>query len=151
MQKITPFLWFDGQAEEAMSFYVSVFANSRILSVTPGPNGKAMSVTCQLDGQQLYALNGGPMYTFTPAISFFVSCETQEEVDELWGKLVDGGKEQQCGWLTDRFGLSWQIIPSTLGKMLGDGDPARAGRVMTAMLQMVKMDMKRLQQAYDAE
>jgi len=149
MQKITPFLWFDGQAEEAMRFYVSVFQNSKILSVTPGPGGKAMSVTCQIDGQQFYALNGGPMYTFTPAISFFVSCETQEEIDDLWGKLVDGGKEQQCGWLTDRFGLSWQIIPSTLGKMLGDEDSAKAGRVMTAMLQMVRMDVKRLQQAYD--
>ena len=155
MQKITPFLWFDGNADEATKFYVSTFKNSKIVSVTrygdagPGPKGGVMSVTFQLEGQDFYALNGGPMYKFTPAISLFVSCKTQEEVDELWDKLVEGGAPQQCGWLTDKFGLSWQIIPTALMELLSDKDPAKAQRVMRAMLQMVKIDIAGLQRAYE--
>jgi len=157
MQKITTFLWFNGQAEEAMHFYISIFKNSKVLSVTrygdagPGPKGSVMSATFQLEGQTFYALNGGPQYTFTPAISLFVSCETQAEVDELWEKLLQGGRPNRCGWLQDKYGLSWQIIPSALGKMLGDKDPQKANRVMQAMLQMDKIDVKRLQQAYDGK
>ncbi|HXM39048.1 MAG TPA: VOC family protein [Gemmatimonadales bacterium] len=149
MQKITPFLWFDGKAEEAAKFYVSVFRNSKVVKVMPGPKGTAMGVTFQLEGQEFYALNGGPQFKFTPAISLFVNCETQQEVDELWKKLSAGGSEEQCGWLKDKYGLSWQIIPTVLGKMLGDKDPAKANRVMQAMLQMKKIDIKGLQQAYD--
>jgi predicted 3-demethylubiquinone-9 3-methyltransferase (glyoxalase superfamily) len=155
MQKITPFLWFDGKAEEAMNFYVSVFKNSKVVRVSrygeagPGPKGTVMSATFELDGQQFYALNGGPQFTFTPAISLFVNCETQQEVDELWDKLSEGGKKERCGWLKDKYGLSWQIIASALGKLLGDKDPAKANRVMMAMLQMDKIDIQRLQQAYD--
>ena len=154
MQKISPFLWFDGKAEEAMNFYVSLFKNSRVVSVTrygeagPGPKGTVMAATFQLEGQDFYALNGGPQYTFTPAVSLFVNCETQQEVDELWDKLSEGGRKDRCGWLQDKYGLSWQIIPSHLGRMLGDKDPQRAGRVMKAMLQMDKIDIKRLQEAY---
>jgi predicted 3-demethylubiquinone-9 3-methyltransferase (glyoxalase superfamily) len=157
VQKITPFLWFDGKAEEAMSFYVSVFRNSKVGRVTrygeagPGPKGTAMSATFELDGQEFFALNGGPLYNFTPAVSFFVNCETQEEVDELWAKLSEGGKEEQCGWLRDKYGLSWQVVPSVLGKMLGDKDPEKSKRVMNAMLQMKKIDIAKLQQAYDQE
>jgi predicted 3-demethylubiquinone-9 3-methyltransferase (glyoxalase superfamily) len=155
MQKITPFLWFDDKAEEAMNFYVSIFKNSKVGSITrygeagPGPKGAVMSATFQLDGQEFFALNGGPLFKFTPAISFFVNCETQEEVDELWEKLSAGGRKDRCGWLQDKYGLSWQIIPSVLGKMLGDRDAEKAGRVMKAMLQMDKIDIRRLQQAYD--
>jgi predicted 3-demethylubiquinone-9 3-methyltransferase (glyoxalase superfamily) len=155
MQKITPFLWFDGKAEEAMNFYVSIFKNSKVVRVTrygeagPGPKGTVMSATFQLEGQDFYALNGGPQYSFTPAISFFVSCETQQEVDELWEKLSAGGRKDRCGWLQDKYGLSWQIIPSVLGKLLQDKDPEKAKRVMQAMLQMSKIDIKGLQQAYD--
>jgi predicted 3-demethylubiquinone-9 3-methyltransferase (glyoxalase superfamily) len=155
MQKITPFLWFDTEAEEAMNFYVSLFKNSKVLSVTrygeagPGAKGTVMSATFQLEGQQFYALNGGPQYKFTPAISLFVSCETQKEVDELWNKLSAGGHKDRCGWLQDKYGLSWQIIPSVLGKMLGDKDPGKSGRVMKAMLQMDKIDIKKLKQAYE--
>jgi predicted 3-demethylubiquinone-9 3-methyltransferase (glyoxalase superfamily) len=155
MQKITPFLWFDGNAEEAMNLYVSVFKNSKVVSVTrygeagPGPKGTVMSATFQLEGQQFYALNGGPQYKFTPAISLFVSCKTQKEVDELWNKLSAGGHKDRCGWLQDKYGLSWQIIPSVLGKMLADKDPAKSGRVMKAMLQMDKIDIKKLKQAYE--
>jgi predicted 3-demethylubiquinone-9 3-methyltransferase (glyoxalase superfamily) len=155
MQKITPFLWFDGQAEEAMNFYISLFKNSRVLSVTrygeagPGPKGTVMSATFELEGQKFMALNGGPLFTFTPAISFFVNCETQEEVDYFWQKLSEGGKKEKCGWLKDKYGLSWQIIPSVLGKLLGDKDAEKAKRVMQAMLQMDKLDIARLQQAYD--
>ena len=155
MQKITPFLWFDDKAEEAMNFYVSVFKNSKVGRVTrygeagPGPKGTVMSATFHLDGQEFFALNGGPQYTFTPAISFFVNCETQQEVDELWEKLSAGGRKDRCGWLQDRYGLSWQIIPSVLGKMLGDKDAGKANRVMQAMLKMDKLDTKRLQEAYD--
>jgi predicted 3-demethylubiquinone-9 3-methyltransferase (glyoxalase superfamily) len=155
MQKITPFLWFDDKAEEAMNFYVSVFKNSKVGRVTrygeagPGPKGTVMSATFELDGQEFYTLNGGPHFTFTPAISFFVNCETQQEVDELWEKLSEGGKKDRCGWLKDKYGLSWQIIPSALGKLLQDKDAEKASRVMQAMLQMDKIDIKRLQQAYD--
>jgi predicted 3-demethylubiquinone-9 3-methyltransferase (glyoxalase superfamily) len=155
MQKITPFLWFDDKAEEAMNFYVSIFKNSKVGTVTrygkgrPGPKGTVMSVTFQLDGQDFFALNGGPLFKFTEAISFFVNCETQQEVDELWDKLSAGGEKSRCGWLKDKYGLSWQIIPSMLSKMLGDKDPAKAKRVMEAMLQMEKIDISRLKQAYD--
>jgi predicted 3-demethylubiquinone-9 3-methyltransferase (glyoxalase superfamily) len=155
MQKITPFLWFDGNAEEAMNLYVSVFKNSKIVNVRrygdagPGPKGSVMTGTFQIEGQEFFALNGGPKYKFTPAISLFVSCETQQEVDELWEKLSAGGHKDQCGWLQDKFGLSWQIIPTALGKMLGDKDPRKANRVMQAMLQMSKIDIKKLKQAYD--
>ena len=155
MQKISPFLWFDGQAEDAMNFYVSIFKNSKVLSVTrygeagPGPKGTVMSATFQLEGQMFMALNAGPQFKFTEAISFFVDCETQQEVDALWAKLSAGGKESQCGWLKDKFGLSWQIIPSALGRMLGDKDAEKAKRVMQAMLQMKKIDIKGLQRAYD--
>src|SRR5690349_12785245 len=135
MQKITPFLWFDGKAEEAMHFYVSIFKNSKIGSVSrygeagPGPKGSVMSATFQLEGQDFMALNGGPQFTFSPAISFFVSCETQEEVDELWEKLSEGGEKLRCGWLKDKYGVSWQIIPTDLGKMLGDKDPEKSKNV----------------------
>ena len=149
MNRITPFLWFDGKAEEAMNFYVSIFRNSKTGSVMRGPNNSVMSVTFQLDGQEFYALNGGPNYTFTPAISFFVNCETQGEVDELWEKLSAGGATNRCGWLQDKYGLSWQVIPSILGKLLGDKDPAKAKRVMDAMLKMDKIDIARLKQAHE--
>jgi predicted 3-demethylubiquinone-9 3-methyltransferase (glyoxalase superfamily) len=155
MQKITPFLWFDGNAEEAMNFYVSVFKNSKVVSVRrygdagPGPKGSVMTATFQLEGQEFYALNGGPVYKFSPAISFFVDCKSQEEVDVLYDKLSAGGEKEPCGWLRDKYGISWQIIPSALGKMLGDNDPRKAGNVMQAMLQMKKIDIKQLEQAYD--
>jgi predicted 3-demethylubiquinone-9 3-methyltransferase (glyoxalase superfamily) len=154
MQKITPFLWFDGKAEEAMNFYVSIFKNSKIVNVTrygeagPGPKGTVMSATFQLDGQEFFALNGGPQFTFSPAISFFVNCQTQQEVDELWEKLSEGGEKLRCGWLKDKYGLSWQVIPSALGEMLQDKDAQKSKRVMQAMLQMDKIDIKRLKQAY---
>ncbi len=151
MQKITPFLWFDGQAEEAMNFYVSIFKNSKILSTAPGPNGMVMMGTFQLDGQEFHALNGGPMFKFTEAISLFVNCETQAEVDELWEKLSAGGEKSRCGWLKDKYGLSWQIIPTVLGKLMQDKDPEKAGRVMQAMLQMDKIDIASLQQAYEGK
>src|SRR5713101_4700176 len=155
MQKITPFLWFDGKAEEAMNFYISIFKNSKIVSVTrygeagPGPKGTVMAATFQLDGQQFVALNGGPQFTFSPAISLFVNCEMQQEVDELWEKLSDGGEKQRCGWLKDKYGLSWQIIPSALGEMMQDKDAEKSKRVMMAMLQMDKIDIKKLKQAFD--
>ena len=144
MQRITPFLWFDGKAEEAMRFYVSVFPNSKVLSVSP------MTVSFELDGQHFYGLNGGPQHRFTEAVSFLVDCETQEEVDSYWSKLTAGGGQPgQCGWLKDRFGLSWQIIPKVLGRLMGDQDRVRAGRVMEAMLTMGKIDIAGLQRAYD--
>jgi predicted 3-demethylubiquinone-9 3-methyltransferase (glyoxalase superfamily) len=155
MQKITPFLWFDGKAEEAMHFYTSIFKNSKIGTVSrcgdagPGPKGSVMSATFQLDGQEFFALNGGPHFTFTPAISFFVDCKSQEEVDELWNKLSEGGEKGRCGWLKDKFGLSWQIIPSALGRLLHDKDPKKSGKVMQAMMKMDKIDIKGLQDAYD--
>lgn len=157
MQKITPFLWFDGRAEEAVNFYTAIFKNSRIGKVTrygdggPGPKGTVMSATFQLEGQEFMALNGGPLFTFSPAISFFVNCVTQEEVDELWEKLCDGGEPQRCGWLKDKFGVSWQIVPTALGEMLNSKDPEKSKRVMQAMLQMVKLDILRLKEAYDEE
>jgi predicted 3-demethylubiquinone-9 3-methyltransferase (glyoxalase superfamily) len=155
MQKITPFLWFDDKAEEAMNFYVSIFKNSKVVNVTrcgdagPRPKGSVMSATFQLDGQDFLALNGGPLFTFSPAISLYVNCETQEEVDELWEKLSAGGEQQRCGWLKDKYGLSWQIVPSILGRLLQDKDPGKSNRVMKAMMQMVKLDIKGLEQAYE--
>ncbi len=149
MSKITPFLWFDGQAEEAMNFYVSVFGNSKVRNVMRGPQG-VVSATFELEGQTFHALNGGPQFHFTEAISLFVDCETQAEIDTLWERLSQGGSVQQCGWLKDRFGLSWQIIPSILGKLLQDKDPGRAGRAMQAMLQMKKIDIDGLKRAADA-
>ncbi len=157
MQKITPFLWFDGKAEEAMNFYVAIFKNSKTVNVTrcgdagPGPKGTVMSATFELGGQLFMALNGGPMFTFSPAISFFVNCDNQEEVDELSEKLSEGGEKQRCGWLKDKYGVSWQIIPSILGAMLQDEDAERSSRVMSAMLQMAKIDTKGLKQAYEQE
>ncbi len=151
MQKVTPFLWFDNQAEEAMKFYVSVFKNATIISATPGPDGKVMVGSFQIEGQEFMALNGGPMYKFTEAISLFVNCETQAEVDELWEKLSEGGQTSQCGWLKDKYGLSWQIIPKKLGELMGDKDPQKAGRVMQAMLKMTKIDIAALQAAYEQE
>jgi predicted 3-demethylubiquinone-9 3-methyltransferase (glyoxalase superfamily) len=154
MQKITPFLWFDGKAEEAMNFYVSIFKNSKVGEVTrygdggPGPKGTVMSATFQLEGQEFTALNGGPQFKFSPAISFFVNCQTQPEVDELWEKLSAGGQKQRCGWLADKFGVSWQIIPSVLGELLHDKDPVKSKNVMEAMLQMEKIDIQRLKAAH---
>jgi len=154
MPKITPFLWFDDKAEEAAHFYVSLFKNSKINSVSrygdagPGPKGKVMTVAFQLNGQQFTALNGGPLFKFTEAISLMVNCETQQEVDELWDKLSAGGEKSRCGWLKDKYGLSWQIIPTALGKLMSDPDREKAGRVMQAMMQMDKIDIKRLEQAY---
>ena len=147
MQKIMPFLWFDNQAEEAAHFYTSLFKDAKVVSTTPGPEGTVMSVTFQLEGQDFMALNGGPQFTFTEAISFFVKCETQEEVDALWEKLTKGGEEGRCGWLKDKYGLSWQIVPNALGEMLQDKDPEKAGRAMQAMLQMKKIVIKDLQEA----
>ena len=155
MQKITPFLWFDGKAEEAANFYVSVFKNSKIVNMMrygdagPGPNGTVMSAIFELDGQTFMALNGGPMFTFSPAISFFVNCETQEEVDNLWEKLSQDGEKQRCGWLKDKYGVSWQIIPAILGQLLQDRDAERSKRVMNAMLQMDKIDIAGLKRAYE--
>ena len=155
MQKITPFLWFDGKAEDAMNFYMSIFPNSKILRITRygeeghGPKGTVMSGEFQLDGQEFFALNGGPQFTFSPAISFFVNCETQEEVDNFWDRLSEGGEKQICGWLKDKFGVSWQIIPRVLGEMLNDPDTEKSRRVMKAMLQMDKIDIELLKQAYE--
>jgi predicted 3-demethylubiquinone-9 3-methyltransferase (glyoxalase superfamily) len=155
MQKISPSLWFDNQAEEAMLFYTSIFKNSKIGHVErygeagPGPVGSVMTATFELEGMEFLAINGGPMFKFTEAISFFVTCETQEEVDTFWEKLTDGGEESQCGWLKDKFGLSWQIVPRQLGELLGDPDREKANRVMQAMLQMKKIDIAGLQRAYD--
>jgi predicted 3-demethylubiquinone-9 3-methyltransferase (glyoxalase superfamily) len=155
MKKITPFLWFDTEAEPAAEFYVSIFKDSQILEVTrygeagPGVSGSVMTVRFVLDGQEFIALNGGPDFKFTEAVSFSVDCKTQEEVDELWAKLTDGGEEGPCGWLKDRYGLSWQINPTVLGEMLHDPDAEKSARVMQAMLQMRKIDIAGLQKAYD--
>jgi predicted 3-demethylubiquinone-9 3-methyltransferase (glyoxalase superfamily) len=149
MPTITPFLWFDTQAEEAMNFYASIFKRSKVISVNRA-QGKVMSVEFELEDQKFMALNAGPHFKFTEAISFFVGCETQQEIDDLWAKLLaDGGAPSRCGWLKDRFGLSWQIVPNALGRMLNDKDAAKSKRAMDAMLQMEKLDLKRLQQAYD--
>ena len=154
MQKITPFLWFDGNGEEAINFYISIFKNSKIRNITrhrgemPDRKGTMISATFQLDGQEFMALNGGPQFTFSQAISFFVSCETQEEVDDLWEKLSYGGEKQRCGWLKDQYGVSWQIIPSVLSEMLNDLDTEKSQRVMNAMFQMDKIDIEGLTQAY---
>ena len=156
MQKIKACLWFDGNAEEATNFYVSVFNNSKVLSVArtgdegPGQRASVLVTTFELEGQEFMALNGGPQYKFTPAISLYVDCKTQEEVDRLWNTLIaDGGEESQCGWLVDRFGVSWQIIPRALIELMGDEDPEKAGRVMKAMLQMQKIDVAKLREAYE--
>jgi len=155
-QKITPFLWFDHQAEEAAGFYTSIFKNSRIEAVTrygeagPGPKGSVMTIAFELDGQKFTALNGGPYFQFNEAVSFVVNCETQAEVDEMWTKLSEGGQEVQCGWLKDKYGLSWQIVPSVLIEMLKDPGPERKERVTKAMLQMKKLDIAGLEAAYHA-
>ena len=154
MQKITPFLWFDNQAEEAVKFYTSIFKNSKIGNIArygeagPGPKGSVMTVEFQLEGQEFVALNGGPHFKFTEAISFVVNCKTQAEVDKFWKKLSAGGKEVQCGWLKDKYGLSWQIVPTILGELVSDKDAAKSHRVMQAMLKMVKLDIKKLKDAY---
>lgn len=148
-QKITPFLWFNDNAEDAAKFYTSIFRNSKITHVTPGPGGKAFWVSFELDGQTYYALNGGPKYKFTEAISLFVTCEGQAEVDDLWSKLTSGGgQESMCGWLKDRFGLSWQVVPTALPRLMGDPDPQKAKRVMDAMLKMRKIDIAALERAH---
>jgi predicted 3-demethylubiquinone-9 3-methyltransferase (glyoxalase superfamily) len=155
IQKITPFLWFDHQAEEAANFYASIFPNSKVVKVArygdagPGPAGSAMTVEFQLEGQTFVALNGGPHFKFTEAISFVVNCETQQEVDSYWEKLSSGGNEVQCGWLKDRFGLSWQIVPTALPRLLSDPDPIKSGRVMKAIMTMKKLDIRTLEQAYN--
>lgn len=157
MQKITTFLWFDDKAEEAVNLYVSLFKNSKIETISyygepaPRPKGTVLTVVFQLDGQQFMALNGGPHYSFTPAISLLVNCETQEEVDRLWDKLLEGGKPSRCGWLQDRYGLSWQIVPTILGKLMSDPDRKKADRVMQAMLKMDKLNIKGLEQAYKGD
>ncbi len=154
-QKISPFLWFDTQAEEAMNFYVSIFKNSSVLGITrygesgPGPKDSVMTASFVLDGQEFVALNGGPVYQFTPAISFAVNCNTQLEVDDLWQKLSDGGREDRCGWLQDKYGLSWQIVPQILIELLADPDPVKAQRVMAVMLTMQKIDIAALIRAYE--
>ena len=154
MQKITPFLWFDGKAEEAMKFYTSIFKRAKAGRVIrygeagPGPKGTVMSVAFELEGQEFLALNGGPIFTFSPAISFFVDCKTQAEVDELWEKLSAGGEKGKCGWLKDKFGISWQIVPSALGRLLHDKSPKKSKKVMEAMFKMTKLDIKALKRAY---
>lgn len=157
MQKITPFLWFNDQAEEAMQFYVSIFPDSKVKSVTrygdvgPGPKGTVMTASFQLSGQDFVALNGGPQFPFTWAISFVVDCETQEEVDSYWQKLSEGGQPSRCGWLQDKYGLSWQIVPRALPELLQDKDPAKAQRVMKAMLEMDKIDIAKLKEAAEGK
>jgi predicted 3-demethylubiquinone-9 3-methyltransferase (glyoxalase superfamily) len=156
MQKITPFLWFDGQAEEAMNFYVSIFKNSKVLSVNrygkgaPMPEGTVLTASFELNGLKFVALNGGPMYKFSPATSFVVGCEDQAEVDYYWDKLGAGGKYNQCAWLDDKFGITWQVVPNQLGQLLSDPDPVKAGRVMQTMMQMSKIDIAELQRAHAA-
>jgi predicted 3-demethylubiquinone-9 3-methyltransferase (glyoxalase superfamily) len=153
MQKINPFLWFDDQAEEAMNFYISIFPNSKVLNVSrygeagPGPKGTVMVASFELDGQKFMALNGGPQFKFNESISFLVNCETQQEVDHYWDKLTDGGQPSRCGWLKDKFGVSWQIIPTVLGELMGGPDAEKSKRVMQAMLQMGKLDIEKLKQA----
>jgi predicted 3-demethylubiquinone-9 3-methyltransferase (glyoxalase superfamily) len=157
MQKITPFLWFDGKAEEAANYYVSIFKNSKINHVSrygdagPGPKGSVMIVSFQVEGQSFTALNGGPQYKFTPAISLFVNCEDQAEVDHLWEKLSTGGATQQCGWLTDKYGVTWQIIPKALMELMQDKDPVKSQRVFEAMMKMNKIEVEDLKKAYRGE
>jgi predicted 3-demethylubiquinone-9 3-methyltransferase (glyoxalase superfamily) len=151
MQKIVTFLWYNDNAEEAAKFYTSVFKNSSIRSVNRIQEGAVMSVTFEIEGQEFYALNGGPQFNFTPAISLFVNCYSQEEVDELWEKLSDGGSKERCGWLKDKFGLSWQIVPTRLGELLYSKDPIRAQNVMVALMQMNKLDINKLEQAYNKD
>jgi predicted 3-demethylubiquinone-9 3-methyltransferase (glyoxalase superfamily) len=157
MQKITPFLWFDGNAEEAVNFYVSIFKNSKVLSIArygeagPGPKGTVMTASFQLDGQEFVALNGGPQFKFTEAISFWVRCETQGEIDEMWEKLSVGGAKSRCGWLKDKYGMSWQVVPPILGEMLQDKDAQKSQRVMAAMMQMDKIDISLLKKAYEQQ
>ena len=155
MEKIATCLWFDNQAEEAMNFYTSIFKNSKIGKVArygdsgPGPKGSVMTATFELEGRNFMALNGGPVFKFSPAISFVVNCGTQDEVDDYWNKLLEGGAPQQCGWLSDKFGVSWQIVPTILGELMADKDPAKASRVAQAMMKMIKLDIKALKQAYE--
>jgi predicted 3-demethylubiquinone-9 3-methyltransferase (glyoxalase superfamily) len=159
MRKIAPFLWFDHKAEEAANFYISIFKNSKILSITRygevaakaagRPKGSVMTVVFELEGQEFIALNGGPVFTFSPAISFVVNCKTQKEVDELWEKLSEGGEKGQCGWLKDKYGVSWQIVPTVLGEMLKDKNPKKTEKVMKGLLQMKKIDIETLKQAYE--
>jgi predicted 3-demethylubiquinone-9 3-methyltransferase (glyoxalase superfamily) len=156
-QKITPFLWFNNNAEEAINFYTSIFKNSKILNIArygdagPGPKGTVMTATFQLNGQVFIALNGGPQFKFTEAISFLVNCETQQEVDEFWEKLSAGGEKSRCGWLKDKYGLSWQVVPTILGELMSDKDREKSKRVMNAMLQMDKIDIKGLKKAYEQQ
>jgi predicted 3-demethylubiquinone-9 3-methyltransferase (glyoxalase superfamily) len=155
MQKITPFLWFDNNAEEAINLYTSLFKNSKIGPISrygeegPGEPGSFMTASFELNGQEFMALNGGPVFTFSPAISLFVNCESQEEIDHFWDKLSEGGEVQQCGWLKDKFGVSWQIVPTILGELLGDKNADKASNVMKSMLQMVKLDIEGLKKAYE--
>jgi predicted 3-demethylubiquinone-9 3-methyltransferase (glyoxalase superfamily) len=157
MKKFTPCLWFDTQAEDAVKYYISIFKNSKIGSIArygeegPGPKGSVMVVTFQLNGQEFMALNGGPMFTFTPAISLSVNCETQEEIDNMWEKLSEGGEKGQCGWLKDKYGVSWQIVPNALGEMMISKDAEQRSRVVKALNQMKKLDIKALRQAYEGE
>ena len=157
MKKITPFLWFGGKAEEAMNFYVSIFDNSKVLGINrygeagPGPKGSVMTASFVLDGQEFVALNGGQQFTFSPAISFVVHCETQDEVDRFWERLSEGGEKLSCGWLQDKYGVSWQIVPAAMIELLNDADPAKSNRVMQAMLQMTKIDIEALRRAYEQE
>jgi predicted 3-demethylubiquinone-9 3-methyltransferase (glyoxalase superfamily) len=151
MQKITPCLWFDGQAEEAMKFYLSIFKNGKVLNASPGMDGKLLAATFEMNGSEFMVLNGGPQFKFTEAISLFVSCEDQTEVDMFWEKLSAGGSTSQCGWLKDKFGLSWQIVPKQLGEYLGGPDAAGAGRAMQAMLKMTKLDIAELKRAYEGK
>lgn len=158
MQKIVPFLWFDDKAEEAANYYVSIFGNSKIVSVTRysdagaevsgRPGGSVMTVAFELEGQEFVALNGGPQFSFSPAVSFVVNCKSQNELDELWEKLTAGGEEQQCGWLRDKYGVTWQIVPTVIGELMSDPDPARSQRVVQALMQMTKIDIGALKEAY---
>jgi len=155
MQKITPFLWFDNNAEEAANFYVSIFKNSKVLSVSrygdagPGPKGTVMVAEFQIDGQEFVALNGGPRFKFTEAISFVINCETQQEVEYFWERLSDGGEKSRCGWVKDKFGLWWQVVPTVLGKLMSDSDPEKVKRVTEVMLQMERIDIEPLQRAFE--
>ena len=157
MQKMMPCLWFDNQAEEAVNFYTSIFKNSKVGKIARygeeghGQKGTVMTITFSLDGQEFMALNGGPVFSFSPAISFLVNCENQEEVDRLWENLTEGGEEEQCGWLKDKYGVSWQIVPTVLGELMNDPDPVKVNRVTNAMLQMVKLDIEGLKRAYEQE